>query len=236
MFPSGALNSGHARHYRATRSAWSGEEELLETSTRGDHCYVKKLAWAGGITAPTRTGESGPIPTGHPHTCMPDAVFSGLNILEPDHNCTLAQLRGLACPALGNNRSASWYSMATALSQLECSYQLHECTRDFKVTGGPGLNLLKAPNGVYITSLYVTANATNHKHCIVVSTVPEVHCPRGKLIDNHRLSKPVYLQSADVKGKRSAKRVFKQLLDQRKQGSLDITGVDIAEVYRLQRC
>jgi hypothetical protein len=64
-------------------------------------------------------------------------------------------------------------------------------TSNFKVFGGPMLNLLRAPCGVYIVSLSISVDKFPNKHSVMLSTIKESGKFHGKIIDNSKLH-PVY--------------------------------------------
>ena len=71
----------------------------------------------------------------------------------------------------------------------------------------------------------------NIRHAICVSTLPEAHCPLGKMIDNASTMKPVYIEEADKQHKRGARCAFKQLFAQR-VGHDDFF-IELKEIFQL---
>ena len=101
---------------------------------------------------------------------------------------------------------ASWASIAAALATSATRSRL-EATSRFKGEGGPLLNLLKAPRGVYLVSLLVIVEGSvRNKRCVMLSTMKEKHA-FGKLIDNSGKMAMVYLEKKDTNGKEAAKKL-----------------------------
>ena len=104
---------------------------------------------------------------------------------------SLARLRTLPIPKLGLDPMASWKSVSSALStlgycNLQYPFAIEEATARFKEKGGPMLNLLRSPRGVYLVALLVTVDGVRNKHCVMLSTLREKHVPSGKLINTAR--------------------------------------------------
>lgn len=146
---------------------------------------------------------------------------------------SLQRLRSLSMPILGNNRSASWSSVIKALNHLQYPFIMTEVTSSFKVLGGPMLNLLCAPCGVYIVSLSIVVDGFYNNHCVMLSTIQEQGKLHGKIIDNSKLH-PVYLEGMDKKNKHSANKAWRKVFLQNPQ----ITGqssliINVNSVYKL---
>ena len=191
---------------------------------------------SGAIIAPSRTGEGFKLPSGNQRTCLPDAAYAGLCILSPDFKAaSLARLRRLSVPVLGNEQEASWATLADAFLSLQLPFALREVTSHFKVAGGPFLNLLKAHPGVYVVSLCVTIDGLKNNHAVALSTIPEKHAPSGKLVDNHAQAKPVYLEQKDTRGREAAKKAWhKFLLQNPSANSAETFEATIRDVYQLE--
>jgi hypothetical protein len=193
--------------------------------------YVPSLRTSGAIVAPSRTDEQHRLPSGNQRTCLVDACFNAIKTLDPDSIVSLAKLRSVAVPQLGNVCEASWASMGNAL--VAAPFELHEATVRFRTKGGIMLNLLNAAPGVYVASMLVTISGKPNRHAIMVSTVAEPHCPLGKMMDNGGAMRPVYIEDKDRLHKPAAKHAFKALFAQR-VGHADFA-VEAAEVYELVR-
>ena len=165
---------------------------------------------SGSLIAPSRSGEGWPLPIDG-ESCLPDAIYNGLMMLGFKASCR--ELRSLSMPILGNDRSASWSSMINALNHLEYPFILNEVTANFRVKGGPMLNLLRAPSGVYICSLSIEVDGLLNKHSVMLSTIEEPGKLHGKIIDNSRLC-PVYLEGKDKKDKGSAYKAWRKVFEQ----------------------
>ena len=152
---------------------------------------------SGALIAPSRSGEGWPIPIDS-DSCLSDAVYNGLMMLGFKASCL--ELRRSSMPILGNDRSASWLSMINTLNHLKYPFKLNEVTSSFIVSGGPLLNLLRAPSGVYIVSLSIEVDGLVNNHSVMLSTIEEPGKLHGKIIDNSRL-RPVYLENMDKKDK-----------------------------------
>lgn len=184
----------------------SGEMELLKQQ-------AKRARKDGAILATSRTTEGYSLPTGNQLTCKPDATYNGLVTLGYK-TASLARLRSLSIPKLGLDPMASWASVAFALATLGYPFKVEEATSCFMGEGGPLLNLLLAPRGVYLVSLLVIVDGARSKHCVMLSTITEKHAPFGKLIDNHGKMVPTYLEKKDTRGKESAKEAWKLFIGQ----------------------
>jgi hypothetical protein len=201
---------------------------------------AQQSKWArksGAILAPNRKTEGYTLPSGTWLTCLPDAVYNGLKTLDPSFtDASLAKLRRLSMPTLGNHLEASWGSVADALVALKWPYALVEATRRFQnAPGGPFLNVLNTPGAVHVVVLRVTVGGRANRHCVMVSTVPERHAPFGKLIDNHGKMVPVYLEKKDVKGKKAAHAAFCTLVRQHPMVGDQECTVTTADIFELTR-
>jgi len=197
--------------------------------------HKQQAKWArkdGAILASSRTAEGYSLPTGNQLSCKPDALFNGLKTLGFEH-ASLARLRTLSIAKLGLKPMASWESIASALTTLGYPFSIEEATRRFMGEGGPMLNLLRAPPGVYLVSLLVTVEGVQNKHCVMLSTIKERHAPFGKLIDNHGKMVPAYLQKKDTTGKEKAKAAWKLFIGQNpavRGGSFAVHPMDVYEL------
>lgn len=154
---------------------------------------------AGAIVAPSRTGEGRGLPCGSQRTCLVDAAYNAALTLDPTSTISLAKLRTAAIPKLGNVLEASWGSVDGALAAQNAPFRLKESTATFHRTkGGLMLNILNAPAGVYVVTTLVTVCGKPNRHAICVSTLPEAHCPLGKMIDNASTMKPVYIEAEEA--------------------------------------
>jgi hypothetical protein len=185
---------------------------------------------SGALIAPSRSGEGWPLPIDG-ESCLPDAIYNGLMMLG--FNASLRKLRRFSMPALGNNRSASWSSMINSLNYLEYPFKLNEVTASFRVKGGPMLNLLRAPSGVYIVSLSIEVDGLLNKHSVMLSTIQEPGKLHGKIIDNSRLC-PVYLEGKDKKDKGSAYEAWRKVFEQNTMlAGWSILRIFVDTVYKL---
>jgi hypothetical protein len=206
--------------------------DLLKKDKRKKARSEQKLeAKSGALVAPTRSGEGWSLPICS-ESCLPDAVYNGLMMCG--FKASLQKLRSRSMPTLGNDRSASWIKVINLLKHLEYPFILTEVTKNFKVSGGPMLNLLCAPPGVYIVSLSIEVDGFINKYSVMLSTIKESGNSHGKIIDNSKLH-PVYLEGKDKKDKGSAKKAWRKVFVQNPQ----ITGCDsliinINSVYSLQ--
>ena len=202
------------------------------TKIRSGVAYVTASSrTAGAIVAPSRTGEGRGLPCGNQRTCLVDATFNGALTLDPTSPISLAKLRTAAIPKLGNVLEASWGSVDGALAAQNAPFWLKESTATFRAKGGMMLNILNAPAGVYVATTLVTVCGKPNRHAICVSTLPEAHCPLGKMIDNASTTKPVYIEAEDQQHKPGARRAFKQLFAQR-VGHDDFF-VELKEIFQL---
>ena len=195
--------------------------------------YAPLLRTSGAIVALSRTDEQHRLPSGNQRTCLVDACFNAIKTLDPDSIVSLAKLRSVAVPQLGNVCEASWASMGNALVAQSVPFELQEATVRFRTKGGIMLNLLNAAPGVYVASMLVTISGKPNRHAIMVSTVAEPHCPLGKMMDNGGAMRPVYIEDKDRLHKPAAKHAFKALFAQR-VGHDDFV-VEAAEVYEFVR-
>ena len=192
----------------------------------------EELKLATGAIIVTRTGEGYPLPSGKQSSCLPDAGYNALKTLCYEE-ASLQKLRKLSMPELGNNPEATWASFSKALITLKYPFKLVEVTSKFRAKGGPMLNLLTAPSGVYLVALCVMVDGKQNKHCVMLSTIAEERAPFGKLIDNHRDVKPVYLEEKDRHNKTSAKMAWKKFVGQNPAVRDTSFGVNPGEVYAL---
>ena len=195
--------------------------------------YEPMQRTCGAIVASSRTDEQHRLPSGNQRTCLVDACFNAIKTLEPDSPISLARLRSVAVPQLGNVCEASWASVGDALVAQSAPFALQEATARFRAKGGIMLNVLKAPPGAYVVSMNVNVSGKPNRHAVMVSTLAESHCALGKLMDNGGSMRPVYIEAKDTEHKPAAKHAFKALFEQR-VGHADFA-VEAAEVYELVR-
>ena len=203
-------------------------KELLELEKQ----QTKWTRKDGAILAPSRTAEGYSLPSGNQMTCKPDALFNGLKT-HGFENASLARLRSHSVPKLGIDPMASWSSIDSALTTLGYPFSIKEATSRFKGEGGPLLNLLRAPRGVYLVSLLVIVDGVRNKHCVMLSTLKEKRAPFGKLIDNHGKMRPTYMEKKDTRGKESAKEAWKLFISQNPATHDRSFTVEPVDVYEL---
>ena len=203
------------------------------TKRRAGVEYEPLQRTCGAIVASSRTDEQHRLPTGSQRTCLVDACCNAINTLQPDSTVSLARLRSVAVPQLGNVCEASWASMGDALVVQSAPFALQEATARFRAKGGIMLNVLKAPPGAYVVSMLVTVSGKPNRHAIMVSTHGETHCALGKMMDNGGSMRPFYIEAKDTEHKPAAKHAFEALFEQR-VGHTDFA-VEAAEVYELVR-
>ena len=206
-------------------------KELLELEKQ----QTKWTRKDGAILAPSRTAEGYSLPSGNQMTCKPDALFNGLKT-HGFENASLARLRSHSVPKLGIDPMASWSSIDSALTTLGYPFSIKEATSRFKGEGGPLLNLLRAPRGVYLVSLLVIVDGVRNKHCVMLSTLKEKRAPFGKLIDNHGKMRPTYMEKKDTRGKESAKEAWKLFISQNPathDRSFTVEPIDVYELVSL---
>ena len=228
--PSTICDGGGVIEEGVGKEAKRARKDVLELEKQ----EAKRARKAGAILAPSRTAEGYSIPTGNQKTCKPDALFNGLKTLGFDAP-SLARLRSLSVPQLGLNPMASWASIASTLTTLDYPFSIEEATWRFKGEGGPLLNLLRAPSGVFLVSLLVIVDGVRNKHCVMLSTLKERHAPFGKLIDNHGKMVPTYLEKKDVRGKEAAKAAWKLFIGQNPALNGRTFSVEPVDVYALVR-
>jgi len=201
-------------------------------------CTEEKLARKrGAIIAPRRTGEGFALATGRQESCLVDAVVDGMKIIDANADVSLATMRHLAIPELGNERQASWQTAMTAMLTLQLPFELREASARFCTNGAPMLNLLKAEAGVYIVGLEVGVRTAGvekrYRHCVCLTTIATEHAPLGRLMDNSARSKPVYIEQTDLVHKVPAKKVWRKLL--RQSVGHDDFWVNTTDVYQLRK-
>jgi len=201
-------------------------------------CTEEKLARKrGAIIAPRRTGEGFALATGRQESCLVDAVVDGMKIIDANADVSLATMRRLAIPELGNERQASWQTAMTAMLTLQLPFELREASARFCTNGAPMLNLLKAEAGVYIVGLEVGVRTAGvekrYRHCVCLTTIATEHAPLGRLMDNSARSKPVYIEQTDLVHKVPAKKVWRKLL--RQSVGHDDFWVNTTDVYQLRK-
>ena len=224
----GATVDGETSKTIEARLKRKAEAQLVRTE--------EKLARKrGAIIAPSRTGEGFALATGRAESCLVDAVVDGMRILDANTDVSLATMRRLAIPELGNVRQASWKTAKMAMKAMWLPFELHETTSLFRGSGAPMLNLLKAEPGVYIVGLDVGVRTAGvekkYRHCICLTTIPTEHAPLGRLVDNSARTKPVYIESADLVHKMPAKKVWRKLLQQ--SIGHDAFSINPTDVYQL---
>ena len=226
--PSTICDGGGVTEEGVGEEAKRTRKEVLELEKQ----EAKRARKAGAILAPSRTAEGYPLPTGNQKTCKPDALFNGLKTFGFDAP-SLARLRSLSIPKLGLDPMASWASIASTLTSLDYPFSIEEATWRFKGEGGPLLNLLRAPPGVFLVSLLVIVDGVRNKHCVILSTLKEKHAPFGKLIDNHGKMVPTYLEKKDLRGKEMAKAAWKLFIGQNPAVHGPSFSVEPVDVYAL---
>jgi hypothetical protein len=198
---SGASSDGVSEQW------WHTSDEKLEAAEmrrRNGVEYAPAARRKGAIVAETRTGEGYQLPSGKKQTCLVDATYNAIMACDPSLGPSLPKMRSGAIPELGNELQATWASTNATLSKLEYPFKLVEATAQFKVEGGPMLNVLKASNAVLVVGLHVVIDGKASEHAVMVSTLCEPHAPYGKMIDNHGKMKPVYIEAKDHENKRAA--------------------------------
>ena len=192
----------------------------------------------GFIVAPSRCAEGFRLPSGNQRTCLPDAAFSGLCALsgEDFKAASLARLRSLSMPTLGNELEASWATLADAFLTLKLPFELKESTSRFMGDGGPMLNLLCAEVGVFVVGLVVTVDGKKNFHAVMLSKIKEKHAPFGRLVDNTK-AKPVYIEKKDLRGREAAKMAFRALIQQNPNArDAKTLAVNVRDVYEIVAC
>lgn len=198
--------------------------------------YVPSDRGRGALVALSRTGEGYQLPSGTFLTCLPDATYNGIMALAPSIAPSRQRMVALAVPELGNVRQASWASMRAALGTLNYSVALEEATARFKAPGGPMVNMLRTKRAVFVVGLHVRIDGVKSEHCVMLSTVPEPHAPFGKLIDNHRKARPVYIEAKDRGSGPYAVRAFRKLVMQNPAArNCSDVRVEVSDVYELVR-
>ena len=180
----------------------------------------------GAILARSRADEGFVLTSGRQESCLPDAVDNAMK-LDGATATSLARLRSLSIPKLGNVLQASWQTCRDALLQLHLPYELVEATARFQ-GGPPMLNLLRASSGVFVVALLVEVDGKKNDHCIAFSAT------RGVMVDNGATTKPVYIEEADRRGKKAARDAFRQLVAQRVPANATFS-VDVTDIFELRR-
>ena len=176
------------------------------------------------------------IPCGSAKTCLPDAAYNGLVVMGFS-GASLARLRTLSVPKLGVDPMASWRSVGDAFFTLQYPFELREATASVRHAGGPMLNLFKMENKVYLVALEVKVDGFTNRHCVVLSTFDEEKDGKkfiGKLIDNHRGVKPVYLEEKDRRGKQAAKAAWRTFVGQNPALRDKTFNLNPMDVYELE--
>ena len=209
-------------------------DHSLSAKRKAEHRELREYRKRGAILAPDRKSEGYALPAGKQQTCLVDAAYNAVKTLS-SRDMSLAKLRSLAVPELGNVLQASWASTKKAMASLDLPFDLQEATAQFQnAKGGPMLNLVRAPPAVYVVALHVTIDSKSSNHAIMMSTIPEEHAPFGKMVDNHGKMKPVYLEAADKHSKNAAKKAFRKLVGQNPAVcGRDDFGVKPADIYQL---
>jgi hypothetical protein len=195
---------------------------------------TRKKAKLGAILAPSRTEEGYKLASGMQESCFTDATYNGANELDPSAvTCGIDKFRNKSIPKLGNERQASWSTITKALMQCNLPFELVDASYRFQTSGPPLLNLLQAPPGVYIVGMCVTIGDKQYKHCVMLSTIPTLGKPYGKIVDNGSSSVPVYIEAADRENKKKASGAFRKLLKQKIKH--DPFGAIPTYIYELKR-
>jgi len=226
-----AHHRSRERQTHATYKRRTDDEDDRAASKR--RTTDKDMRTAGAVVAPSRLAEGYRLADrADRRTCMVDAVYHGA--AELGVMLSLARMRTLAIPTLGNVLEASWKSTRDALVRVgPPSLDLVEVTRRFNGAGPPMLLLLRAHPGVYIVRMQVNVDGVDSVHCVMLSTIPTVHCPHGKLIDSRH--KPVYIEAADKVTKKTAKLAFHRLFEQHHVFRSAVTrAIDVRDVHQLQ--
>jgi hypothetical protein len=187
----------------------------------------KKNAVYGAILATTRSDEGFPLVTGNQLTCLPDAVLHAVLLLGWLGSIAKDRFRTLAVPQLGNDRQASWSTCTQALLQLVIPFELVRVLSKFLVEGGPMLALLREKTKVFVVGLEVLVGGSTNRHCVAFSA------SKRTLLDNHSLSKPVRVETADVRSKDTAHKVFRLLVGQRLRKGV-VFHVNVLDIYELR--
>jgi len=153
VIPSLLMDSGDAS---VVRGGVCGKRRVRSDVGELEEQQDKWARKRGAIVASTRTGEGFKLATGMQRSCLVDAGYNAMRTLKPEVEVSLPALRRKAIPELGNEREASWGSLAKALTDMGYPFEIIEATARFKTKGGPMLNLLKAKAGVFLVGLCVT--------------------------------------------------------------------------------
>lgn len=206
---------------RATYDAF--DQWLAVRLVEREREWVKEV-FGGAITARLRTLEGYTLANGDGRTCLPDAVANGARELGVP--VSLARLRHLAIPQLGNVGEATWNSTRRALQALDSPLGLGElsfdCFRD----------VVRAPPAVYLVRIQVVVDGKADMHVVMASTLAKPGSPHGKIVDNYSKQKPVYFEDKDRASHKAALRAFEMALGTHSLGSncrLSFAGAKVLE-------
>ena len=151
--------------------------------------------------------------------CLQDAVFHGIEVLDPSHSfgkLEKRKLRTLARPILGLEQQATTTTINAALRQLECPFELVPVSKKcagLPITAGRNeeeqcdviLNLCRdlSYKGVFTVNLRIVLTQAGYVrkfyHTIMLSTIPEAGAPLGKVRDD--IGNAYVLQSEDLRNR-----------------------------------
>ena len=178
----------------------------------------------GAVIAPSRAGAGFEIPVGSWGTCLVDAVFCCIKLLDPDAAVSKNRLRKQAMPALGGFEAGTTVkSVREALVMCDYKYEILDVTA-LKAFKTPWLNLLKQKGRVFAVTIRLRLTRVGDvgggklsSHAIALSTIPVYHPGNafaGMVVDNFLNSKPVYIHYGDLRSPAKALDVFKKFLMQ----------------------
>jgi hypothetical protein len=200
MGPKGDHNSG------IDSAQCNGQKAKMTRSQRRNHKKAGKAA--GGFTTQThRSYEnehgSGSLATGKLRDCAVLAAFNSMPDALHKRGIDVSMLRQLM-PNGGRTQDTAFSTLQTFF--LEYNYDLKCVTEDYRLGGGPALNLLNKTTGHFLVQLRVALNVHDKQpawHCVAFNAHIQ------KVIDNDAKMDPRCLQRSDTTSKKKALEVFK---------------------------
>jgi hypothetical protein len=215
MGPKGDHNSG------INSAQCNGQKAKMTRSQRRNHKKAGKAA--GGFTTQThRSYENehgnGSLATGKLRDCAVLAAFNSMPDALHKRGIDVSMLRQLM-PNGGRTQDTAFSTLQTFF--LEYNYDLKCVTEDYRLGGGPALNLLNKTTGHFLVQLRVALNVHDKQpawHCVAFNAHIQ------KVIDNDAKMDPRCLQRSDTTSKKKALEVFKSFF---KPGTI----VEVHNIY-----
>ena len=203
------INSAQCNGKKVTGAQMNGRGVSKKTRSRSSRRNAKKAdKAAGGFTTQThRSYEKehgkGSLATGKRRDCAVLAAFTSMPDALHERGIDVPMLRKLM-PNDGRTQDTAFSTLQTFFLENNCDLKC--VTEDYRVDGGPAMNLLKEKSGRFVVQLRVALNGQDKDpdwHCVAFNADTQ------KVIDNDAKMDPRCLESSDTESPKKALEVFK---------------------------